>query len=343
MSATIADERPRTEKEKKVNKKIYECSTQELDVLYDILCQSEGEDKKGRQELQKRRFRELILPLGQEGNEEQKKWALLKLVEEAQDFIRYYIDKYYGTYKPVYGPDLEEECYLWICQNGFRYDPDKGTYSTFLTQNLHGVIHKYLNEQLNNMSVHHGDRMNNVKKAQSQFDQEGKDYTVEDLAVKTGYPISVIRKTLEYIHYNNRMYFDGDDSGYLNTLPSPAPNPEDEVLRNEVREVLKKALEKLPPKYRDVIGARFMPENYFKNYHQSPQDKAPGFEAIAALLGTTPTKVRGAYRRALIRLRKDPGITAISDAFRRRNDNAVRDFRVICIDDTDIFPDDPDE
>ena len=321
-------------------KKINECSIKELEEIYDALSIVEGEDRKSRQELQKRRFRELILPLGHEGNTEQKSWARSKLIEEGHDFIHFFIDKYYRSYRPRYGKDLENEGLLWLCQYGFNYNPDKASFTTFLTLNLKGVMHKYINSQVNNVSAHYGARMDTVRKAQSQLEKEMSDYTIEDLAARTGYPVSVIKTTLELIQCNNKMYFDGDDQGFLNAVPSKTESPEEMVIKQETRDALLQALKNLPKKYRDVLGARFIPESYFPDQHDNTISRPPGFEAIAKLLGMTPAQVRGYYRRAIMRLRHDPGLIEISDASRRHNDNANRDFRVICLNDKESIPDD---
>lgn len=322
-----------------MKKDVFEYTEKELDALYGIMRLTSGEDTRGKQELQKRRFRELILPLGRHGNEWQKAWAYSKMVEEGKDFIRYFIEKYYSTYKPVYGADMEQEGLLWLCQNGMKYEPDKGTFSTYLTLNLKGVMHKFVNEQTNHVSTHYGDRMNNVKKAQAQFEQESREYTLEDLAVRTGYSVTVIKHTLALIQCNNVMLFDGNDSGVLNTMPSSIPSPEDKALQRELLEALRKALEKLPKDSKEVLAIRFFPEYYFEG--ELAVNRVPGFDCIAKYLGTTTSKVRTSYKRALMQLRKDPGLLAISDSFRKKNDNAIRDFRVICLNDKESFPDDP--
>lgn len=297
-----------------MNKSILEYSKQELDLLYETLSMVNGKDRKSKQEMQKRRFRELILPLGREGNAEQKSWAKEKLLEEGKDFIRFFIEKYYRSYCAKYGQDLEHEGLLWLCQYGMKYDPDKGTFSTFLTLNLKGVMHKFINAQVNHVSAHYGAKMDHVRKAQAQLEKVTSDYSIEDLAARTGYPVSAVKMILKLIQCNKLLYLDGDESGIINTLVSDMPSPEEIVLKQEMNDTLIRALENLPPKCRDVLNARFSPEHYFSDYQNAPINRPPGFKAIAKSLGMTPTQVRGCYRQAIMQLQKDPGLIAISES-----------------------------
>ena len=113
------------------------------------------------------------------------------------------------------------------------------------------------------------------------------------------------------------------------------------VLEDELTTTLWAAIKKLPKKYRDVIGARFLPEEYFEEEEHSPINRTPGFDAIAKLFGVSPAKIRQYYHKAIIDLRKNPDLIAINDAFKRKRDNAVRDFKVICLEDQALDVDDP--
>jgi RNA polymerase sigma-70 factor (ECF subfamily) len=85
----------------------------------------------------------------------------------------------------------------------------------------------------------------------------------------------------------------GGDSGSrpIDGLPGGTPTPSVEVMRDEERQALDRAMERLPEDYRRIIQLRYREER--------------SFEEIAALMQRSPNAVRKLWARAIKRLQHE--------------------------------------
>ena len=226
-----------------------------------------------------------------------------KLVTSNLRFVSYYVKKFSG-----YGlddDDLFQEGVFGLCQAVDRFDPNKGarltTYASFWIQN---AVLDAINESgcRVRLSGEKARKLMQLKKYIAEADSFIKDkqacleYACECCKCSLEEAKDLLLLSEEYIQLDTPIKF-GEGSGKSiveQMSDSRYQSVEDEYINLEMKEMLKKAMEKLKPEEQKVVTL---------HYGFADEEPQP-FSSIAGKIGKSRARVHQIEQKAMSRLQK---------------------------------------
>lgn len=168
-----------------------------------------------------------------------------ELLEEVQGFLGFAITKYFPAFKQECYEDLYQECVVAFLENIDKYDPEKATITNFLTYPLIHAMCSYTNMRTNKCSSYYSGIMNRVRKAKKDFEMEGHNPSVADIALKTNLSVNKVETALRQITAADEVRYE-TDADLDAMVREYMKTPEDQVLEEEIQETVNYSVIELP-------------------------------------------------------------------------------------------------
>jgi len=185
-----------------------------------------------------------LLTIRKEMKDDEKayKWSTDMIWNESVGFVKLMITKYKTPGIMLYS-DLMGECANAILANIDKYDPDKATFSTFLTIHLVHAISEYITKDINKTSSYYAVNVRKVENAIQYFARNGiMNPTKTDISMYTKLSIHKVEDALANINGKHMLSID-DDS--IRNIPSSYENPLNIAINNDLSRVISEAVESL--------------------------------------------------------------------------------------------------
>ncbi len=208
--------------------------------------------------------------------------------------------EYAGRGVPLLDLIQEGSIGLLVAAKKFDYTKDF-RFSTYATKWIRqGVTRCLLNHKdLIRVPQHTAERMRKVQSAQSALRQEtGGEPTIAELAARTGLPENRVRKYLQMMPETCSLDAPAgeDEDGSLSVLVEDlrASQPQEELVRQELKSIIDRLLGMLTPRQRQVLTLHFGMED----------GVCRSLEAIGGELGVSKERVRQIERQAMAKLQE---------------------------------------
>lgn len=226
-----------------------------------------------------------------------KAWAIQEMLKKVQGFIGHMIDKHFPTYKKEYYDDLYNEGVIAVIEEMGRFDPDKGTLTTYFTPYILHRLNTFVNVEVNRSTPYYANIMRTIKEAQKYYSELHVKPSVADLALHTGLSVKKVEDGLKRIEATNECHYQSAvelDSMGINTFKSP----EEEMLEKERNQLVMNAVSKLEELDRQIIALRF----------GLYDDNEKSFAEIAKALGLPVNRVMNSVNRSIRIMSTDKGL-----------------------------------
>ena len=217
-----------------------------------------------------------------------KGWAIQEMMSRVNGFIGHMIDKHFAVYKKQYYDDMFSEGSIAVVEEMGRFDPDKGTLTTFFTRYILHRISNFIDAEINRSTPYYSNIMNAIKDAKKYFDELHVQPTISDIALHTGLSVKKVEDGLKRIEATNEQYY-AVDSDLDAMVKKSFESPEDDILRKERIETLRQALSDLEERDRLILGMRFGVDN----------EEQKSYSMIGKALGMHPNQVMRSVNRSI--------------------------------------------
>ena len=188
--------------------------------------------------------------------------------------------------------DLIQEGVLALLSSLERYDPKKGSLHGYVMARIKGAMLDYLRKidwLPRNLRKH----IKEVENAMIELETEGKEITDEEIAEKTGLDVETVRSVRSEMMRKQLLMLDsyllGTDETILEGVPSDY-NPEEEVMKEELINLVKEAINRLSDREKLVLSLRF--------------EKELSLKEIGAVLGVSESRVSQIISVSLAKIRR---------------------------------------
>ena len=189
------------------------------------------------------------------GDEERHKYAIECAVDELRSFVHYVIKKKYSTYGKYY-EDLVQEGTVGIIKGLEKYNPKKSLPTTFFNLYIIHEMSKYIDTEVNKTTSHYSSNLTKINRAIDKFEQNGKKWNENDIAIETGLNMETVIQCLHIKEYKNEMHYETDEILEAN-ISEHGDSPEQAFVKNERLETLYKAIGTLLPEEITVLKYRY--------------------------------------------------------------------------------------
>ena len=158
-------------------------------------------------------------------------------------FLKRLATKCYSTYFPKYGEDLMEAAFLGLFGAISSYDPNKGKPTTWFSRTALHEMRDFIDREVHHTTPHYQIHLQEIKKYINEYNARGIQYTVDDIAIATGFPKPTIANCIALYQRNQNSVSLEQPAGDNNisigdTLTTSVQGPEDYVLERERNEHL---------------------------------------------------------------------------------------------------------
>ena len=185
--------------------------------------------------------------------------AFRALLEASAYIIEREVKRFATGYNSCHYDEYQAEAITSLYNNLYRYEPEKGAFSSFISRCIDQAILDYIREKQNIMSIGSTklNEIKNLNKARRTIKEEGLEDSDENLMKYSGINS---RKTLETVKWAERvngtlslddMINDKEDSSFLDFAGEDSF--EDDVYRDEEISALYRAISTLSREERNII------------------------------------------------------------------------------------------
>jgi len=268
-----------------------------------------------------------LIDIIQTGTEREKTLAMELLIEKNDNLVLHIINKYFPSYRHSYMEDMRQEGRIAMYEHAERFDPERGTFSTYITPYIIDAIKTYICG-VHGITTHYSSQLKKCNKAIATLHQDGvDDPTFADIAEEMGIGVDAVKRVFEIANNLNHASIEGD--GKDREICTPYSSSPDAILeRQSTDEAVHTAVESLEdPAERAVIKAMFFSD---------PSGKTASLADVAKKLGMDVSTVRRLKNLALRRLEHASTLKDYSPTAQRRELAAFADTLSI----TFTLPDD---
>ena len=188
--------------------------------------------------------------------------------------------------------DLIQEGVLALLSSLERYDPKKGPLHGYVMTRIKGAMLDYL-RKLDWLPRNLRKHMKEVESAMIELETEGKEITDEEIAERTGLDVKTVRSVRNEMMRKQLLMLDsyllGTDETILEGVPSDY-NPEEEVMKEELINLVKEAINRLSDREKLILSLRF--------------EKELSLKEIGAVLGVSESRVSQIISVSLAKIRR---------------------------------------
>lgn len=215
-----------------------------------------------------------------------------EMIEILSKFIYYIIERSFNTFKK-HTADLYQEGVLGILKGFERYDARKSRPTTYFYVFIVHEMTEFVNQNINKTTSHYSANIVKVKKAINNFEHEGREWTIKDIAQETGVSAETILQSIRIMDCSQEVHYDSVD--YLDSqISQRCSSPEEEYLKNETAEIIHQAVATLSEDESRVIIAKYGLDG----------KEGRSFKNISVELGIQIDKVKKINNAAIRKLKK---------------------------------------
>ncbi len=188
--------------------------------------------------------------------------------------------------------DLIQEGVLALLSSLERYDPKKGPLHPFVMTRIKGAMLDYL-RRLDWLPRNLRRHIKEVERAIIEIESEGREASNEEIAERTGLDVETVRAVRSEMVRKQILMLDSylldTDETILETIPS-GETPEDVVMKEELMNAVKEAINRLSDREKLVLSLRYERELSLKE--------------IGAVLGVSESRVSQIISVALAKVKR---------------------------------------
>ncbi len=216
-----------------------------------------------------------------------------KVVREYLPIIkRIALDLKQGLPPNVEVDDLIQEGVLALLSSLERYDPKKGALHNYVMIRIKGAMLDYL-RKLDWLPRNLRRHMKDVEEAMIEIENEGLNITDEEIAKRTNLDVKTVKSVRNEMVRKQVLMLDSylfeTDEAYLESVPSNS-NTEDEIIKEELINAVKEAINNLKDREKLVLSLRF--------------EKDLSLKEIGEILGVSESRVSQIISVSLAKIRK---------------------------------------
>ena len=218
-------------------------------------------------------------------------WGRDIAIKELEGFIYYMINKHFAVF-------VECKKDLFICgvigvlKALKEFNPELTTASSFFIPYILDEMSAYIAEYINRTTKSKSKRIEETKKAITDLENQGISPSAENLAIYFNMSVKRIRERLRYIEIASTYPIDNSTETMLYERMSHYGQPEKTYIETEIKEDLKRCIQKLSDQEQAVILMRYGFDN----------DKMT-FAGIGKEVGRTGRQIRQIHEQAIKKLR----------------------------------------
>ncbi len=188
--------------------------------------------------------------------------------------------------------DLIQEGVLALLSSLERYDPKKGALHNYVMIRIKGAMLDYL-RKLDWLPRNLRRHMKDVEEAMIEIENEGLNITDEEIAKRTNLDVKTVKSVRNEMVRKQVLMLDSylfeTDEAYLESVPSDS-NTEDEIIKEELINAVKEAINNLKDREKLVLSLRF--------------EKELSLKEIGEILGVSESRVSQIISVSLAKIRK---------------------------------------
>lgn len=261
---------------------------------------SAGDKKNNEKEIMKQKMLE-IMHRYRTGDPEEVRWAKEALLSEIAGFLGMAIKKYAPNFAKDYYHEMYNECVIAVLENMEKFDPEKGTATTFFTAPVIHALSNYSNMISNKSTAYYSQNMNKIRSALAYFEKIQMKPSLSDLALHTGLSVQKVEQGLNRIYATDEVYI-ATEAELDAVLKRESKSPEEECIEKERSQILKNAMAGLTKMDRYLLMLHF----------GFDEDKQLSLATIAKRTGIPVNQVSNSIARSLRILADNTELAALA-------------------------------